>query len=78
MIENIELYEALQGQADNLAAEVARRTAELESERDRTQTILDSAGEGIFFMAPGGRFAIQPRPLRHERLRTGRTARQRL
>jgi two-component system phosphate regulon sensor histidine kinase PhoR len=49
MIENIRLYEALQQQADYLSEEVLDRTAELSAERDRTQAILDSAGDGIFF-----------------------------
>jgi two-component system, OmpR family, phosphate regulon sensor histidine kinase PhoR len=54
MVENIGLYESLQQQADRLADEVAERTAELREERDRTQAILDSAGEGVFFMEPTG------------------------
>lgn len=54
IIENIRLYEALQTHADNLANEVASRTAELQAERDRTQAILDSAGEGIFFIDDRG------------------------
>ena len=49
VIENIELYEALQLHADSLAEEIAHRTSELIEEKDRTQAILDSAGEGIFF-----------------------------
>ncbi|MCA9968592.1 MAG: PAS domain S-box protein [Anaerolineales bacterium] len=53
-IENIQLYEALQRHADNLTAEVALRTAELRAEKDRTQAVLDSAGEGIFFTDPQG------------------------
>jgi PAS domain S-box-containing protein len=54
VMENIRLYEELQQHADNLADEVARRTSELRSEKDRTQAILDSAGEGIFFTDPVG------------------------
>ena len=50
VIENIRLYEALKAQASGLAQEVTRRTNELRQERDRTQAILDSAGEGIFFV----------------------------
>jgi len=49
VIENIRLYEALKLQADQLADQVTERTAELSEEKDRTQAILDSAGEGIFF-----------------------------
>lgn len=41
------LHQALRLQADTLAAQVEARTAELENERDRTLTILESAGEGI-------------------------------
>ena len=47
-VERAQLYAALQRHADNLELEVARRTAELQSERDRTLAILESAGEGIF------------------------------
>ena len=47
-VERAQLYAALQRHADNLGLEVARRTAELKSERDRTLAILESAGEGIF------------------------------
>ncbi|UCG24228.1 MAG: PAS domain S-box protein [Chloroflexota bacterium] len=54
VIENVRLYEALQRHADNLAEQVAERTAELQAERDRTQAILDSAGEGIFFIDQAG------------------------
>ena len=50
VLENIRLYEALRQQADSLADQVAERTSELKAERDRTQAILDSAGEGVFFM----------------------------
>lgn len=53
-IENIRLYELLHQEADRLADEVARRTAELRAERDRTQAILDSAGEGVFYTNPEG------------------------
>jgi len=54
VIENIRLYEALQQHAESLAEEVANRTAELRAEKDRTQAVLDSAGEGIFFTDPAG------------------------
>jgi PAS domain S-box-containing protein len=54
VVENIRLYEALKQQADRLADQVAERTAELREERDRTQAILDNAGEGIFFADPVG------------------------
>ncbi|MCA9976069.1 MAG: GAF domain-containing protein, partial [Anaerolineales bacterium] len=47
-VERAQLYAALQRHADNLELEVGRRTAELQSERDRTLAILESAGEGIF------------------------------
>jgi PAS domain S-box-containing protein len=48
-LERAELYESLQRHTGHLAQEVGQRTAELRAERDRTQAILDSAGEGIFF-----------------------------
>jgi PAS domain-containing protein len=54
VIENIRLYEALQEHADNLARQVSVRTSELEAEKDRTQAVLDSAGEGIFFTDQSG------------------------
>ncbi len=54
VLENIRLYEAVRRQADNLAEEVTERTKELRRERDRTQAILDSAGEGVYFMSLEG------------------------
>jgi PAS domain S-box-containing protein len=54
VLQNIWLYEALQHQANSLADQVAARTAELRAERDRTQAVLDSAGEGIFFAGADG------------------------
>lgn len=53
-VERARLVQSLQEQAGNLAQEVVRRTAELQAERDRTQTILDNAGEGIVFTDPEG------------------------
>ncbi len=47
-IERARLYEALQQHAHELSREVAARTAELRTERDRSLAILESAGEGIF------------------------------
>jgi two-component system phosphate regulon sensor histidine kinase PhoR len=47
-LERARLYATVQNHAADLVEEVAIRTAELESERDRTLTILDSAGESIF------------------------------
>ncbi|MCB0016552.1 MAG: PAS domain S-box protein [Anaerolineales bacterium] len=54
VIENITLYEELQHQRDTLADQVQERTIELRTERDRTQAILDNAGEGIFFADTAG------------------------
>jgi PAS domain S-box-containing protein len=54
IIERAQLYEQLRQQASSLADEVAARTAELRAERDRTQAVLDSAGEGIFFTDAAG------------------------
>jgi len=48
VLENIQLYE-------NLEIQVEKRTAELSAEKDRTQAILEVAGEGIFFTDTLGR-----------------------
>jgi len=45
--ELVRLHQALRRQTDTLTSQVAARTAELQSERDRTLVILESAGEGI-------------------------------
>lgn len=54
VLENMRLYEELQKHAESLAEQVAERTAELQAEKDRSQAILDSAGEGIFFTDQAG------------------------
>jgi len=54
VLENIRLYEEMQRHANDLTEEVAKRTLELRAEKDRTQAILDSAGEGVFFTDPAG------------------------
>jgi PAS domain S-box-containing protein len=46
-IENALLYQALQQHASQLEEQVAKRTTELQAERDRTRAILDSAAEGV-------------------------------
>lgn len=46
-IERAQLYERLQAQAAILARQVKERTAELQMERDRTLSILESVGESI-------------------------------
>ncbi len=46
-IERAQLYEQLQAQTTRLAQEVQVRTAELQMERDRTLSILESVGESI-------------------------------
>ncbi|MCA9921059.1 MAG: PAS domain S-box protein [Anaerolineales bacterium] len=48
------LYDVVQQQADSLTREVHDRTAELEAERDRTLSILESAGEGIMLTNVNG------------------------
>ena len=48
-IERLHLYESQRKYMAHLASEVNQRTEALKSERDRMQTILDNAGEGIFF-----------------------------
>ncbi|HFE66399.1 MAG TPA: PAS domain S-box protein, partial [Chloroflexi bacterium] len=50
VIERAGLYEELQQQADQLARQVAERTAELQMERDRILAILENAGEGIVLL----------------------------
>lgn len=54
-LENIELYETLRQYAGELETEVARRTADLETAKQRTEAILEGAGEGIFFADADGR-----------------------
>jgi PAS domain S-box-containing protein len=49
-IENARLYEEIHRHAVELEARVAERTAELQAERNRLQTIFDSAGDGIQIM----------------------------
>jgi PAS domain S-box-containing protein len=46
-VENAQLYQALREHAARLEDQVRNRTAELQTERDRTQAILDSAAEGV-------------------------------
>jgi PAS domain S-box-containing protein len=46
-MERAQLYQQLQQHADRLEETVARRTHELESERDRTQAILEALGEAV-------------------------------
>jgi PAS domain S-box-containing protein len=48
-IENAQLSAAIRQYAAQLQTRVNERTAELEQERQRTQAILDAAGEGILF-----------------------------
>jgi len=49
-IENARLYEEIHSYAAGLEARVAERTIELQAERNRLQTVFDSAGEGIQIM----------------------------
>ena len=53
-IKNSQLYHQVQQYAAGLEDRVARRTAELERERQRLQAILDTAGEGIVFTDVNG------------------------
>jgi PAS domain S-box-containing protein len=46
-METAQLYQQLQQHADRLEETVARRTHELELERDRTQAILEALGEAV-------------------------------
>ena len=54
VIENIQLYDELQQYTEKLTDEVHARTFDLQTERDKTQAILETAGEGIFYMDPIG------------------------
>jgi PAS domain S-box-containing protein len=54
-LHNARLHRQLQSYAEELEQRVAKRTAELEHERQHLQAILDSAGEGIQIMSPDGR-----------------------
>ncbi|HUS94279.1 MAG TPA: ATP-binding protein [Patescibacteria group bacterium] len=66
VIENVRLYEELQRHANDLTEEVANRTSELRAEKDRTQAILDSAGEGVFFTDPAGVILYANQALAHQ------------
>ncbi len=46
-LETAQLYQKLQRHANDLEATVARRTLELQVERDRTQAILEAVGEAV-------------------------------
>jgi len=46
-VENARVYQLIQDHAMRLEELVRERTAELQTERDRTQAILDSAAEGV-------------------------------
>jgi PAS domain S-box-containing protein len=47
-LETAQLYENLRCRADNLEEMVAQRTRELQTERDRTQAILEALGDAVF------------------------------
>lgn len=50
------LNQRLQRHAEELAEMVEERTAQLRAEKERTQAVLDAAGEGIFVLDPQGAF----------------------
>ena len=54
-LDNANLYNAVNRHAAELGQRVRERTTELERERQRLQTVLDSAGEGIQLLDPAGR-----------------------
>ncbi len=56
-LHNARLHRQVQSHAEELERRVAERTAELDHERQHLQAILDSAGEGIQLVSPGGRIA---------------------
>ena len=55
-LQRAQLYEQLRHHAGELEARVKARTAELQAEHDRTQAILNAAGEGIVMRDLSGRF----------------------
>ncbi|HZY42929.1 MAG TPA: ATP-binding protein, partial [Anaerolineae bacterium] len=54
-IQNAHLHQQVQQHAAQLEQKVAERTAELDRQRQRLQTVLDAAGEGIQIMDTAGR-----------------------
>jgi PAS domain S-box-containing protein len=46
-METAQLYQGLQAHADNLEQTVAQRTRDLQSERDRTQAIMEAMGDAV-------------------------------
>ena len=55
-LQRAQFYERLRHYAEELEERVKARTAELQAEHDRTQAILDAAGEGIVMRDLEGRF----------------------
>jgi PAS domain S-box-containing protein len=55
-LQRAQFYEKLRHYAEELEERVKARTAELQTEHDRTQAILDAAGEGIVMRDLEGRF----------------------
>lgn len=53
-MDRMHMVRQLQAHSENLAHEVARQTAALKSERDRTIAILENAGESILLLDPDG------------------------
>lgn len=53
-LETVSLYQELQRHAASLEAMVARRTHELQTERDRTHAILEALGEAVIVTDIGG------------------------
>jgi len=53
-IQNARLFHDLEQQAENLELLVSERTGELVQQREEMKLILESAGEGIIFVNPGG------------------------
>ena len=54
-VQRASLYEDAQLYAAQLSDRILQRTGEVQAEKDRTQAILDTAGEGIFFTDPAGK-----------------------
>ncbi len=51
-VHNARLYDTIRAYSEELEQRVAKRTAELERERNQMRTILDTAGEGIVVTDP--------------------------
>jgi len=72
-ISRTRMYRRLQAHSDNLYNEVAKQTAELKAERDRTITILENAGESILLLDNAAKIVYVNRAIE---VKTGYTSEQ--